>query len=383
MIFFYFFVFLALTLWLGILLSPDGAYRYREIFAPEREKLGENPPFVSVLIPARNEEKILPETLPSLLTQPYPKLEVLLIDDHSTDDTARVAKSLGESCHADFFQVVSGKSLEPGWAGKLWALHQGLEHAKGNWILFTDADLHYAQSLLPSLLAFALREKVAMVSLMAKLRTQTFWEKLLIPAFLYFFKLMYPFSAVKKDNRKVAAAAGGCILIKRSVLTEIGGLERIRGALIDDISLAKAVKGQGHKIVLMDSPELVSKRGYDDLRTLWHMVVRSAFTELKYSYLRLLGCVLMMVTLFALPLIACLMPCSCLSSLGKWACIAGALSWLTMAFTYFPSVRYFGLNGLWAITLPLSAILYLTMTLDSARRYLGGTRSFWKGREYK
>lgn len=303
-------IFLSFIIWLLSALMPDKAYKYTEIFNP-KEKMEESQelPHISVLIPARNEEEVLPETLPFIAKQDYPHLEVILIDDHSTDKTREVAQKIQQENNLkDILKIVSGKELEEGWAGKMWALHQGHSHAKGDWLLFTDADIYYPPGMLKSLVLRAIKEDRAMISLMARLRTKTFWEKLLIPAFLYFFKMLYPFRAVKDDSRKVAAAAGGCVFIKRNIFEDIGGFHSIKDALIDDVTLAKTVKGKGNSILLMNGPTLLSKRGYDTLGGLWKMVSRSAFTELEYSYLKLLGCFIAMTIAFVVPFIGMFSP---------------------------------------------------------------------------
>ncbi|NUM34772.1 MAG: glycosyltransferase [Candidatus Brocadiae bacterium] len=379
--FIFYLPFLSLILWLGAFLFARNSYLYRHVFSNSSSSEISDPPFLSIIIPARNEEEVLKDTLPSILQQEYKAKEVILVDDHSTDKTYAVARSIQEQYKNNTLEIIQGKPLQEGWAGKLWALNQGLAKAKGEWILLTDADLYYAPNLLPSLMAFATEKKASMVSLMAKLRTNIFWEKLLIPSFLYFFKLMYPFGSVSNPDSKVAAAAGGCILIRKEALEEIGGIASIKNALIDDISLAKKIKEKGHSLFLMDGPDLESKRGYDTLSGIWNMVARSAFTELKYSYIRLSGCTLIMLIAFAMPILGSFFPL--FAPVSPLLFLPGFIAWLLMSITYLPTIQYFKVFPAFALTLPLSGLLYLAMTLSSAKRYFLGTKSHWKGRDYK
>lgn len=379
---------LSLLIWIIILLLPSKGYRYREVFTIQNTKNNEknsNLPFISVIIPARNEEAVLEETLPFLLRQDYPieRWEVILVNDQSTDNTKAVAEKIQNECSKNgLLRIIDSQPLAKGWAGKMWALHQGIQIAKGDWILLTDADLQYSPGLLKSLIYKTTEHSWKMFSLMARLKTDIFWEKLLIPAFLYFFKLMYPFQLVQKKQSKVAAAAGGCILIDKKTLESIGGIQAIQGALIDDISLAKVVKKAGNEICLMDAPNLKSMRGYDTLSGIWNMVARSAFTELKYSYLRLFGCILIMLLMFAIPLVSIIMPIFSLANYSIETAICGLFTWILIICTYAPSIFYFHLSFMWAISLPFGALLYLCMTIDSAFRYLLGTKATWKGRDY-
>lgn len=434
-----------LLIWIFMFLRPDRFYCYHHVFTSQNKEqldskkekdstnsegrvsvVGENKqPNISVIIPARNEALALPHTLPSIVGQDYANLEVILINDQSTDGTDAIAYDIQAQNMAgsqylnsasDFaqpnqvksrLQILQGQSLPPGWAGKLWAVEQGVKQATGEWILLTDADLIYSHpKMVSQLIALALRNQRDMISLMARLQTQYFWEKLLIPAFLYFFKMLYPFSQIPDPKSHIAAAAGGCILIRRTTLEAIGGIAAIRQALIDDVALARAVKDHHFSIELLDGPELISHRGYNDFAGIWRMVARSAFTELKYSYLRLLGCTLGLLLIFFAPLLAILGPIffalckyffltdtshssldlSFLTSLSYnqlWLMLAiGLLTWLTITLTYFPTVRYYKLSFLWATSLPFAGLLYLAMTLDSARRYLFGIRAQWKDRQY-
>lgn len=370
----------SLLLWLAVAFAPDRAYLYRETL------IGANSPScppVSAVIPARNEEEILPLTLPSVLNQDYPELKVILVDDHSLDRTREVAERLSVQGQSALV-IVAGRPLPDGWAGKMWAISQGISAAKGEWLLLTDADIYYPPDMVSTLVGTALEGRKDMVSLMARLSTDFFWEKLLIPAFLYFFKLLYPFRAVSDPRRRTAAAAGGCILVRRETLDTIGGIAAIQDELIDDIALAKALKAKGFSIMLLTAPRLLSKRSYRKLAEIWRMVTRSAFTELKYSYLRLLFCALAMSLAFIVPVCAVLSPLFCSpSALSILIFAGGVITWAIMSYTYHFSTRYFELPTVFALTLPIAGILYFAMTIDSAVRYSLGLRASWKGRTYR
>jgi hopene-associated glycosyltransferase HpnB len=242
--------------------------------------------------------------------------------------------------------------------------------------------------MLRTLMESALQEQRAMVSLMARLATESFWEKLLIAAFLYFFKLLYPFRRVNDPKCKIAAAAGGCILLKREALEAAGGIACIQDAIIDDIALARAVKGKGLSISLCVAPDLLSIRQYQTLGEIWHMVMRTAFTELKYSYVRLFLCVVAMVFTFIVPILGVLGYPALWMGGGEhqpaylWAWGVAVASYCLICTSYYPTVRYLRLPALFLLSLPLAASLYLLMTLHSAWRYTRGVRSAWKGRKY-
>jgi hopene-associated glycosyltransferase HpnB len=383
-------------LWLSLLLARDRAYTYAENLAladmAKTPPLADECPTVTAIIPARNEEEMLPHTLPTLLRQEYPRLTVVLVDDNSSDRTAAVAQEIAASLPPPKASlcIVKGELLPPGWVGKMWALSQGVPHATGDWLLFSDADILYPPGMVGALVSCARRNERDMVSLMAQLSTRFFWEKLLIPAFLYFFKLLYPFHAVNDPKRDTAAAAGGCIFIRKEALEAAGGIAAVRDALIDDIALARAVKSHKKNIMLLTAPDLLSRRTYTRLYEIWRMVTRSAFTELKYSYLRLIGCVLAMGFAFGVPLAALAAPLLCLqpsATTASWLTAAtfavAALASTAMILTYVPTVHHFGLKKVWSLTLPITALLYLAMTIDSARCYALGVRSAWKGRNYR
>jgi hopene-associated glycosyltransferase HpnB len=351
-------------------------------------------PSVCAIVPARNEADMLNQSLPGLLTQKYPgNFRVLLVDDQSTDGTAEVARqSAHPSQNEAPLEIMTTASLPQGWSGKLWAVHQGIEQVLQDttqplpdYFLLTDADILHEQTTLQDLALKAEQEHLDLVSLMVLLRCQSFWEKLLIPAFVFFFQKLYPFPWVNQPRHPMAAAAGGCILVRRDVLMGVGGIEVIRKALIDDCALGAAIKGansdQGGtgRIWLGLTTTTVSLRPYPSLQTIWTMVARTAFTQLHYSFGLLLGSLLSMVIIYLVPPVSLLLG----GIAGQWGVVAiAALIWSFMTFAYWPTIRLYRLSPLWAFTLPFTALLYTLMTADSALRHLQGRGGAWKGRVY-
>lgn len=340
-------------------------------------------PSVVAVVPARNEEDTIAAALGSLLAQDYPgRLSVTLVDDRSTDATRARAEAIAGGRVA--LMVLEGEPLPAGWSGKLWALHQGIARAARDqadieYIFLSDADIAHEPGKLRRLVAKAETERRDLVSLMARLNCETLWERLLIPAFVFFFQKLYPFPRANSDRSDVAAAAGGCVLIRRSMLARIGGIAAIRGALIDDCSLAKAVKRNGGRLWLGLADSTRSLRIYSDIEPIWMMVARSAFTQLRYSALLLIGTLLGMALLYLAPPLVLLT--AVLRGDAPAALLAGG-SWLLMTAAYLPTVRYYRRPLPAALMLPLAALLYLGMTLDSARRHWWGSGSRWKGRDY-
>lgn len=363
-------------------------------------------PAICAVIPARNEADLLPMTLRSLLTQDYPgDLTVILVDDSSTDGTANVARDVARELNKiQQLHVLSGQPLPPSWTGKLWALHQGLEYAQTltqppEYFLLTDADIEHDALNLRSLVTKAQQEDLDLVSLMVRLRCESFWEKLLIPAFVFFFQKLNPFPWVNDPSKATAAAAGGCILITREALTRIGGIEVVRDALIDDCALAQAVKsrrfsGFSHgedkgentsssasfsKIWLGLTDSTYSLRPYPSLSTIWDMIARTAFTQLNYSLGLLILTVLGMILVYIVPLV-----CAIFGLLtGNWLVAIAALStWLLMAYAYLPTIQFYGCSPALALCLPGIAFLYTLMTIDSAVRHWQKRGGTWKGRVY-
>jgi hopene-associated glycosyltransferase HpnB len=386
---------LSLTIWLWLLTFWGQFWRCDQRLDKAEATPPPHHPTICAVIPARNEAELLPVTLRSLLTQHYPgKFSIILVDDHSTDGTAQVARettaALGKS---EQLQVVLAAPLPPGWTGKLWAMEQGVQRAQmlePDYILLTDADIQHPPENLGQLVTKAKQEQRQMVSLMVLLRCQSFWEKLLIPSFVFFFQKLYPFAWVNNPTRSTAAAAGGCILIQRETLNQIGGIQTVRQALIDDCALASAVKrGERQKaegggletgnIWLGLSQDTRSLRAYDSLQTIWDMVARTAYTQLNYSPLLLLGTLIGMTLIYLVPPIAAI---AGLATGNSAIALAGWAGWALMTLAYLPTVRLYGISPVWATCLPFIAFLYTLMTLDSALRHWRGQGGAWKGRIY-
>lgn len=330
-------------------------------------------PSIDVIIPARDEAAVLPRTLPSLLTQDYPgPWRIILVDDHSHDGTGRIARDLAFH-QSDRLTVILPPHLPAGWSGKVAAMNAGMLHSDADYILFTDADIAHPPDSLRRLAARALANHLDLTSRMARLRCQTLAEKLLVPAFVYFFAMLYPFRRSNNPRSRVAAAAGGVMLVKRQSLDSIGGLASIKSALIDDCSLAAAIKSHGGKIELTLTDDTLSLREYPRFADIHHTVARTAYTQLHHSPLLLLGTCLGMALLFLIP------PLSLLSGSALAAALGGA-SWLIMSAIYLPMIRFYNQPAAMALTLPLAALLYIIATIDSARLHLQGKGGQWKGR---
>lgn len=358
------------AIWLTILLLPWRPWSTNEVLdvsspLPEVD-LGD----ITVLIPARNEAETIKATLPALTAQGR-GLNIILIDDQSSDGTGQVArKAVDEN-----LLIIKGKSLPSGWTGKLWALEQGRSHIRTPFTLLLDADIEPLPGIIGELKRAMQERDVQLISLMAELRMDTFWEKLLMPAFIYFFKLLYPFRLSNTGTSRVAAAAGGCILLETRLLHEIGGFDSLRGELIDDCALARRIKTLGYKTWIGLTHSVRSIRPYEKLRTIWEMVARTAFTQLNYSGLLLALCTAIMVLSFVVPGLGLFLP----SGMAKFF---SALGLAIMILCYLPTLKFYGLPGRWALALPLIGILYLAMTWTSAMRYWLGGGSHWKGRAY-
>ena len=345
-------------------------------------------PAVAAVVPARNEAAMLPETLPTLLAQEYPgAFEVVLVDDESSDQTADVAATIARAVGSARLRVVPGRRLPPGWAGKVWAMDQGVGAAgEAAYVLFTDADIAYKPGTLAALVRAAEADDRALVSQMALLRADSRWERLLVPAFVYFFAQLYPFGRVNRPGGRTAAAAGGCMLVRRGALEAAGGLERIRGARIDDVALGRLLKRAAPpaRCWLGLSTDVISVRPYPELSELWDMIARSAYTQLRYSPVVLTATVAGLLWLYALPPAAALGGLAWLAAGGgaaaSWLAGAGLAGWAVMTVSYLPMLRLYRLSPARAPSLPVIAMLYAAMTADSARRYYAGRGGQWKGR---
>ncbi|MBW4485542.1 MAG: glycosyltransferase [Tildeniella torsiva UHER 1998/13D] len=376
---------LALLIWIGLLLFWGQFWRADQRLESGNLVLLDTWPTVAVVIPARNEAELIGVAVRSHLTQTYPgDLSVVLVDDQSTDGTAVVAREAATAIdQGDRLTVLSGTALPAGWAGKLWAMEQGFRYLASqptppDYVLFTDADIEHSAASLQQLVTKAEGDGLDLVSLMVQLRCESAWEKLLIPAFIFFFQLLYPFPWVNNPQKQTAAAAGGCALIRFSALQRINGLQAIRQALIDDCALGAAVKANG-PIWLGLSTIIHSLRPYPNLHSIWTMITRSAYTQLNYSPWLLVGTVLgMLLVYLAAPLGAVL---------GLiWGdpalALTGLAGWLLMALAYWPTLRLYGGHPGLALALPIIALLYTLMTLDSARQHWAGQGGAWKGRVY-
>lgn len=341
-------------------------------------------PVVAVVIPARNEAEGIGHAVTSLLGQDYPgAMNVFVVDDNSDDGTAETARAAAGE-HQDRLTIIAGAPLDAGWTGKLWAVSQGIARAQADlpgaeFLLLTDGDIAHGPDNLSQLVTKAKTENLALTSLMVKLRCDTRWERLLIPAFVFFFQKLYPFAWINNPTHKMAGAAGGCMLVRREALEAAGGIERIRDRVIDDCALAEALKPQG-PIWLGLTEETHSLRRYDRLDGIWDMVTRTAFVQLDHSLLALCGAVAGMVLLYALPPVVAVG--------GLWAgnvslAGAGLGAWALMVLAAGPTLRLYGQSPLRGLLLPVAAVLYTLMTADSARRHYLGRGGAWKGRSYK
>lgn len=381
---------LSLIIWIFLLLFWGQFWRANQRLEIHNIDLPSYPS-VCAIIPARNEADVLPVSLKSLLNQDYlGQFSIILIDDQSTDKTGEVAQNIANHLNqSDRLKVISGQPLPIGWSGKLWAMEQGIQTAKNqglspDYFLFTDADIEHHSTNLKELVTKAEKENLALTSLMVLLRCDSFWEKFLIPAFVFFFQKLYPFPWVNNPRNKMAAAAGGCILIRRDRLEEIGSIPSLREALIDDCTLAQKIKGLSNPdnptaIWLGLTEKTTSLRPYDSLDTIWNMIARTAYTQLNYSPFLLLGTVLgMSLVYLAAPVILLLGFYLQSNNL----IIISSLTWFLMAIAYLPTLRLYKLSPLWSLSLPIIALFYNLMTIDSALRHWRGQGGGWKGRVY-
>ena len=359
-----------LVIWVIIFLLPWRPWNTHESLDADIPGPSADLSRITVLIPARNEQDVISQTLDGLAAQGK-SLRVILIDDQSDDQTASIALQKKLSG----FEIIIGEPLPEGWSGKLWALEQGRKQVETELVLLLDADIALKPGTLKALLNKLDLEQLDMLSLMACLSMESRWEKLLMPAFIFFFKLLYPFRLSNSVSPYVAAAAGGCILIKTSALNKAGAFASLCNKLIDDCALARKVKDAGGKIWIGLTHSAVSLRPYNNPGMIWDMVTRCAFTQLRYSWALLLACTLLMIMTFVFPVIAVL-------AAGFWAAIWGFLTLLLMYICYLPILNYYRLNPLLGCCIPLIGVFYMIMTWSSAWRHLfmGGTR--WKNRSY-
>ncbi len=336
-------------------------------------------PDVDVVIPARDEAAGVGAAIRSLLTQEYAgRVRIFLVDDGSTDGTGDIARGLllppvpkGERIE---LSIVEGLPRPPGWSGKLWAVSQGLARTSAPFILLTDADIVHDPRHIATLAAKAEQDELDLVSEMVELRCESWAERALVPAFVYFFQMLFPFARVNDPMDGTAAAAGGTMLVRRRALERIGGIGAIRGALIDDVALAAAIK-QGGRIWLGHSRLARSIRPYPNAADIWRMVARTAYVQLRFSPWILTGTVLGLALVWLIP------PLVALLGHGPARAMAG-LAWALSAVSFVPTLRRFRLSPLWALALPGIAAFYLAATIGSAIDHHRGRGVQWKRREY-
>ena len=358
------------SLWLIILLLPWRPWSTREFLDGEPDDFNEDLSNITVLIPARNEAEVIQATLAGVMAQGR-DVKVILVDDQSEDKTASLA---GEMFETDL-KIISGQPLPEGWSGKLWALHQGFQQVNTPLVLLLDADIELMPGIVSRLRREMMTRKIHLISLMAYLRMVSPWEKLLMPAFIYFFKLLYPFRLSNSAHRRVAAAAGGCILLRTDMLKAIGGFAAIRGQLIDDCALARKIKSIGGRTWIGLTHSALSLRVYDRPGVIWHMVARTAFHQLRYSITLLLLLTGLMILMFGLPVAGLLFP-------SVTAGILSLCALMAMMLGYIPTLKFYHLSWKWAFLMPLIGLLFLAMTWTSAIRFWQGKGAKWKGRSY-
>lgn len=362
--------FLPVLLWLLVLVLPWQAWRNREVFRAAMQT-DKNLADICVLIPARNEGKHIINTLQALARQGQ-GLQVIVIDDQSTDDTAAQVSAFTDIP----VQLLAGQALPAGWSGKLWALQQGLQYVQRPYTLLLDADIELQDNVLASSKRKMQDEGLDFISYMASLRMQAFWEKLLLPAFIYYFKLIYPFACANKPKLKaIAAAAGGFILLKTAALRQVNAFDSIRETLIDDCSLAKKIKQQGYRTWIGLTRDVRSTRGYTSLADIWQMVARTAFTQLQHSVLLLLMVTAIFALMYFLPLVGLFVATGQIQ-------IVSLLALAFMMLSYIPTLHYYQRGYLWVLALPLIASLFMLMTWSSAWQYWFRQGNEWRGRRY-
>jgi hopene-associated glycosyltransferase HpnB len=369
----------ALAVWLYLLAARGSFWRAAERDDRDVPAMPSAWPDIVAVVPARDEAKVIATSLGSLLHQNYPgSLKVVLVDDQSQDGTAVAAQQAAvDAGAADRLTIVSGRTPPAGWAGKVWAMRQGVEHVASltvapRYLLFTDADIAYDTNALKPLVARAEAGGLALASLMVKLRCETWAERAFVPAFVFFFQMLYPFAWVNRPDHPMGAAAGGCMLVRREALEAAGGIDAIRGALIDDCALGQNLKRVGATWLGL-TERVHSLRAYPHVSDVRRMVARSAYTQLRCSPL------LLAATIAGLALTYLVPPLTALTGTGV-ARALGVLAWSAMALAFQPTLRLYRLSPLWGLALPLIALAYMAFTLDSAYQHARGRGGLWKGR---
>jgi len=363
---------LALLVWCGLILFHGRYWQAGPILPPLPE--GVTLPPVDIVVPARDEAPSIAAAIGSLARQAMPAVRVILVDDGSTDGTADLARAAAEGAPHPVV-IVPGAPKPPGWSGKLWAVSQGLAVTTADLVLLTDADITHEPDHLARLVAKAEAEDLDLVSEMVLLHCESLAECALVPAFVYFFQLLYPFAQVADPRRRMAGAAGGTVLIRRRALDRIGGIASVRGALIDDVALGTAVKRSGGRIWLGHTTRARSIRLYPEFRDIWAMIARTAYVQLGFSPVKLAGTVLGMLLVWLLPPAAAIFG----HGLARWF---GLAAWVLMAASFLPSLRRYRLSPLWSLFLPLIALFYMAATVGSALNHMRGRSVMWKNRVY-
>ncbi len=368
---------LVLAVWVYLLAFHGGFWLMRErddVDEPDPRRAW---PSVTAVIPARDEAKLLSQSLGSLLAQDYPgRFSIVLVDDQSSDGTAAVARSLAAAAKFNV-AVVPGQALPFGWTGKVWAMQQGIAYTEAgsdqpDYLLFTDADIAYASDAVRRLVARAKERDLVLTSIMAKLNCESLAERALIPAFVFFFQMLYPFHWVNRSAASTAAAAGGCMLVDRRALERAGGIVKVRNALIDDCALAALLKTQG-PLWLGLSNRVWSLRAYPRFGDIRSMVARSAYAQLRYSPFLLIATILAMIFAYLAP--------PFFAVFGNFpANLLAFAVWALMALAYLPILQFYRISPLWAVALPVIAAAYAAFTLDSAYQHWRGRGGLWKGR---
>jgi hopene-associated glycosyltransferase HpnB len=366
---------LSLTAWMYLLFARGSFWR---ISKSQPALPITTRPTIAVVIPARNEADVIARAITSLLHQQIDaNLRIILVDDASTDSTAAVARQAAETANmAASLTILNGRPLPAGWSGKVWAQKQGISKAlelNPDYLLLTDADIEHALNNLATLVALAETNHTDLTSFMVNLHYESWFERWLIPAFVFFFFMLYPPAWIRDRRRTTAGAAGGCMLVRPAALAAAGGIESIRGEIIDDCSLARAIKTTGGNLWLRPTETAWSVRPYKSAGEIGHMISRSAFNQLHHSTLLLIG------TIFGLAILY-LLPIALLFSRSTLAISLAAATLIAMLIAYAPMVRFYRLNPLWTLTLPAAALFYIGATIHSAIRYWSGTGGMWKGR---
>ncbi|MEX0695348.1 MAG: glycosyltransferase [Rhodospirillales bacterium] len=371
---------LSLLIWLWLCLFHGKFWQSDQVLNINPVKI-DKVPSVACVIPARDEAESIARTVRSLLDQDYPLgFRIIVVDDNSTDGTADAARSAARTkAEEKRLSIITGAPLADGWVGKMWAVSQGVAAAgKTDYLLLTDADIVHAPDNVSQLVTRAEAGHLGLVSLMVKLRCVSAWEKFLIPAFIYFFQKLYPFARVNDPATRIAAAAGGCMLVHTETLQKAGGIEAIRDRIIDDCALARLIKPH-RPIWLGLAEDTQSLRAYSTLLPIWAMVARTAYVQLNHNPLLLIGTVIGMAILYLLPPVALL---TGFLSGNTTLMLLGGVIWLVIAWTYMPTLDLYRANAAWALSMPFAGILYALMTIDSARRHYAGRGGAWKGRTY-